>query len=333
MKILVLFDLARPTLPDESFSARALREQDKGIEADVLGCLRRLGHEVEMLAVFDNVRDIVERVHALVPDVVFNLCESFRQERVHEPNIPALLELLKVRYTGAGPYGIMLCQDKALAKKLLTFHSVKVAKFVVSPRERPLRSLKSLSYPAFVKPVGEESSDGISKASFAKTEADALERAHFIHESIGTDALVEEYIDGRELTVGVLGNSRLTVLPAREIFFGHEPDPEAPRFATAKVKWDEAYRKKWGIRNGVPDPGLDGMEQKLEKLARRVYRILHIRGLGRIDVRLSASGEVFVMEANPNPSLAKDDDVVLAAAKIGIDYDTLIQKMLENAVR
>src|SRR4029077_2191173 len=118
----------------------------------------------------------------------------------------------------------------------------------------------------------------------------------------------EEYIDGRELTVGVLGNTRLTVFPPQEIFFGDVPEDGAPRFATAKAKWDEGYRKKWGIRNGPAAPLPPGVDKKLEKIARRVYRILQIRGLGRLDVRLTAAGEVVVIEANPNPSLARDDD-------------------------
>ena len=340
MRILVLFDLARPAPQEESYSPRSLLEQDRRIESEVLSCLKRLGHDVELLAVFDNVKDIVDRIREFEPDVVFNLCESFRCERVHEPNIPALLDLLKVPYTGAGPDGIMLCQDKALAKKLLSFHSVRVANFVVSHKERPLRSLKHFSYPAFVKPIGEESSDGISKASFAKAEEDALDRARFIHESMNTDALIEEYIDGRELTIGVLGNSRLTVLPPQEIFFGNGNGNAdnghsngAPKFATSKAKWDEAYRKKWGIHSGPAAPLPPGMEAKLDRLARRVYRILHIRGLGRIDLRLTADGDMVVMEANPNPSLARVDDVVVAAGRIGIDYDNLINKLLENAVR
>jgi D-alanine-D-alanine ligase len=231
----------------------------------------------------------------------------------------------------------MLCKDKALAKKLLTFHSVRVADFVVSHKERPLRALKKLAFPVFVKPVNEESSDGIAKASLAKTEAEAIERVRFVHDQFGGDALIEEYVDGRELTVGVLGNARLTILPAQEIFFGEgkqiEDDPSAPRFATAKAKWDEAYRKKWGIRNGPAAELPAGVEEKLAKIVRRVYRILHIRGVGRVDVRLTAAGEVFVIEANPNPSLGREDDVALAAARAGIDYDELVKRVLDNAVR
>lgn len=334
MKILVLFDLARPTSADESFSLRGLeQEEGKPTEADVLRCLRRMEHVVETLAVFDNLRDIIDKVGAFQPDVVFNLCETFRDDRAHEPNIPALLELLRVPYTGAGPDALLLCKDKALAKKLLVFHRVRVPRFVVSPRDRPLRRIGRFTYPAFVKPVGLESSDGIARASFAPSEAEALERARFIHDKLGADALVEEYVEGRELTLPVLGSRRLTVFPPRELFFGADPDQAGPRFATSKAKWDDGYRKKWGIKNGPAAPLPPGLERRLADLARRVYRILQIRGLGRIDVRLTPTGEVFVIEANPNPSLAREDDFAAAAQQAGVDYETLIRRILETAQR
>jgi D-alanine-D-alanine ligase len=334
MRILVLFDVHRPIGPDETFSVRSLRtEEEKPTEADVLACLRKLGHDVETLAVYDEVKAVFDKVDAFKPEVVFNLCETFFSDRAHEPNIPALLELMKVPYTGAGPDALMLCKDKALAKKLLAYHRIRVARFLVSPRERPLRRLGRFAYPAFVKPIGEESSDGIARASLAKNEDEALERARFLHERFESDALVEEYIDGRELYLGVLGNKRLTVLPPREIFFGEPPQDDAPRFATAKAKWDDAYRKKWKIRNGPAGPLAAGLERRLADLARRVYRILNIRGLGRIDVRLTHDGEVVVIEANPNPSLAKDDDFAQAAGQVGIGYEALIQRVLENALK
>jgi D-alanine-D-alanine ligase len=334
MRILVLFDIHRRIDPDETFSAKSLRtEEEKPTEADVLLCLKRLGHDVETLAVYDDVRAAFDKIRAFSPDVVFNLCETFFSDRAHEPNIPALLELMKVPYTGAGSDALMLCKDKALAKKLLSFHRIRVARFIVSSRERPLKRLGKVGFPAFVKPVGEEASDGISKASLVKNEAEAIDRASFLHERFESDALIEEYVDGRELYLGVLGNKRLTVFPPREIFFGAPPEEGTPRFATAKAKWDDVYRKKWGIRNGAAGPMPDGMERRLADLARNVYRILHIRGLGRIDVRLTPEGQVVVIEANPNPSLAKEDDFAQSAAQIGIGYDALIQKILENALR
>jgi D-alanine-D-alanine ligase len=347
MRILVLFDVHRPVAEGRTFTVQSLRtEEEKPTEADVLACLRKLQHDVETLAVYDDAKVVFDRVAAFKPDVVFNLCETFFSNRAHEPNIPALLELMKVPYTGAGPDALMLCKDKALAKQLLAFHRIRVARFVVSRRERPLRRLKRFTYPAFVKPIGEESSDGIALASLAKTEDEVLERARFLHDRFETDALIEEYVDGRELYLGVLGNKRLTVLPPREIFFGEtasENGPAAdvalamakdgPRFATAKAKWDDAYRKKWGIRNGPAGPLPTGLEKKLAELARRVCRILHVRGLGRIDARLTPRGDVVVIEANPNPSLAVEDDFAQAALQVGIGYEALIQKVLENALR
>lgn len=331
MKVLVLFDLARPPAAGETFSPRELRESEgKPTEADVLTCLGKLGHEVETLPVFSDVACIVEKIKNYAPDVVFNLTESFHSNRAHEPNIPALLELMRVRYTGAKPDGIILCKDKAVAKKVLHYHRLRVPHFVISTETRPLKGLRRFMFPAFVKPVAEESSDGIARASFAKSEEEALERARFIHEKFHCDALIEEYIEGRELYLSVLGYKKLTVFPPREIFFEQMPDDE-PKFATFKAKWDEAYRKKWGIKNGpareLPAP----LPEKLARIARKVYRVLKIRGLGRIDVRLTPAGEVVIIEANPNPSLAADEDFAQSALAAGIDYDALIQKLLDSA--
>ena len=331
MKVLVLFDLARPAGPDETFSARTLKQQeDKPTEADVLRCLRRLNHEVEILAVCDDVIAIIDKLKAFAPDVVFNLLESFHHDRSHESNVPALLDLMKVPYTGVGPEALLLCKDKALAKKVLAYHRVRLARFVVSYRDRPLRRLRRFVYPAFVKPLGEESSDGISKASFVRNEQEALERARFIHEKLDCDALVEEYIEGRELYVSVMGKQRLTVFPPREIFFEQVPE-DVPRFATFKAKWDDAYRKRWGIRNGPAKPLPEGAESKLAFVARKVSRLLKIRGHGRIDVRLTPGGEIVFIEANPNPSLAQEDDFAQSAAAVGISYDALIERILDAA--
>jgi len=331
VKVLVLFDLGRSPSPDEVFSAQVLKQkEDKPTEADVLNCLERLGHEVQTLAVFDDVVSIIQKLKDFVPDVVFNLTESFHSNRAHEPNIPALLDLMRVRYTGARPDGLILCKDKGLAKKVLLYHRLRVPHFVISPESRPLKRLRRFIFPAFVKPVAEESSDGIARASFAKSEEEALERAHFIHEKFQCDALIEEYIEGRELYLSVMGNTKLTVFPPREIFFEEMPEDE-PKFATFKAKWDDAYRKKWGIKNGPASDLPDGIQEKLSRTARKVYRVLKIRGLGRIDVRLTASGEIVIIEANPNPSLAREEDFAQSAETAGVEYDQLIQKILDTA--
>jgi D-alanine-D-alanine ligase len=330
VKVLVLFDLARRSSPGETFSPSELLEAEKPTEAAVVEALHRLGHEVEPLAVFDDVSRLVEKLKSYAPDVVFNLTESFHDDRSHEPNVPALMELMKIRYTGSGPEALLLCKDKALAKKILAYHRVRVPNFITSHHLHPLRRLRRLDFPVIVKPVSRESSDGISQASFARTEQEAIERARFIHEKFLGDALIEEYVDGRELYISVMGSRRLTVFPAREIFFDQVPE-DAPKVATFKAKWDDAYRKRWGIRNGPAAPLPEGVAQRLDRLARKVYGLLKIRGHGRLDVRLTADGHILFLEANPNPSLAADEDFAESAAAAGIGYDALIQKILDAA--
>lgn len=330
MKILILFDLAYSLDPGETLSPERLKEEQKPTEADVMESLLRLGHSVETLAVFDNVTHIVEKLQTCLPDVVFNLSESFHHDRAHEPNIPALLELMKVRYTGSGPDALMLCKDKAITKKILAYHHVRVPGFLVSHRQSPLRRLKRFKFPAFVKPRYEESSDGISKASFARDEGEAIERAQFIHQKFDCDALIEEYIEGRELYVSILGNRRLSVFPPREVFFDNMP-ADVPRFATYHTKWNDAYRKKWGITNGAARELSPEVESELRKIARNVYGWLKIRSSGRMDFRLTPKGELFVIEANPNPSLSQDEDFAQSAAADGMDYDALITAILSLA--
>jgi D-alanine-D-alanine ligase len=193
-----------------------------------------------------------------------------------------------------------------------------------------VRGLQRFKYPAFVKPVGEESSDGIAKASFVRTADEAMERVRYIHQKFECDVLIEEYIEGRELYLSVLGNRRLTVFPPREIFFEQVPE-DVPKFATSHAKWNEKYREKWGIKNGPAKELPPGVEDHLKQLARKVYRVLKIHGFGRVDVRLTPQGDVFVIEANPNPSLAQDEDFAQAALSGGVDYDALITEILNAA--
>lgn len=331
MRVLLLFDVAQPVPPDVVYSVKTFMEEDKEAEANILTSLEHLGHEVTTMAVFDNVLHVVDRIKSFAPDVVFNQCESFYNDRAFEPNIPALLDLMKIRYTGSGPDALLLCKDKALTKVLLSHHHVRVPRFLVSHRKSPLRRLQHFGYPAFVKPIGQESSDGIAKASFVRDEHEAIERLRFLHQKFNSDAMIEEYVEGRELYVSVLGNRRRVVFPPREIFFEHVPEDE-PKFATSHVKWNEAYRKRWGITNGPAAELPETTEKDLRKLAHNIYGWLRIRGFGRIDIRLSSRNELFVIEANPNPSLAMDDDFAQSASATGMNYDQLIQEILNAAL-
>jgi D-alanine-D-alanine ligase len=179
----------------------------------------------------------------------------------------------------------------------------------------------------FVKPLGLEGSDGIAQSSFAETEEACRERVRFLHESLQTDALVEEYIDGRECYSGVLGVDRLRVLPLREMVFTKFPE-ERPKFATFKAKWDETFRKRWGIENTFAVALPNGLEARIARISRTVFRALELEGCARVDLRITGANEIYVIEVNPNPALAADDEIAQAAAKAGVTYPQLIQQIV-----
>ncbi|MBI3542339.1 MAG: hypothetical protein HY075_03580 [Deltaproteobacteria bacterium] len=333
MRVLMLFDLAEqpPKSQDEAAYAADLDDEAWESEAAILAALRRLGHDVRLFGIHDDIRILLDELQASRPDVVFNLCEAFRSDRALEAHVPALLELLGMKTTGARPAALALCKDKAMSKRVVASSGVRVPRFEVSSRSSPLASFKHVGFPAIVKPLGLESSTGISQDSLVSDEQAALERARFVHERLGQDAIVEEYVEGRELYVGVLGNwdcGRLEVFPPRELFFDEVPDGD-PKFATFKAKWDDAYRKKWGIRNGFAAGLGDALEKRVSDVARAAYRALQISGYARLDLRLTPEGELVFLEANPNPSIARDDDFAAAAAKHGLPYDKLVARLIK----
>jgi D-alanine-D-alanine ligase len=330
LDVLVLVDLAAPP-PDNQDYSEDLKSEDWKTEANVLSALRRLGHRARLVGVHNDISPILSAVREARPDLVFNLCEAFRGDRQYEPSVVGLLELLNLPYTGASLEALALCKDKSLTKKILSYHRIRVPKHVVSHRSRPLRTLRDFDFPAFIKPLGLEASEGISKDSFADNEADCLERVRFLHEKLGVDAIIEEFIDGRELYVGVLGRERLVAFPPRELFFKEVEDGDI-KVATFKAKWDDAYRAKYGIKTGKA-AGLDpALEKKLLERCKKIYRLLHMNGYGRIDLRLKGDGEPVFLEANPNPSLASDDDFAKASTYRGLDYTELIKRIIAEAV-
>lgn len=332
----VLFDLNQPV--DAGYDFREeLRQEGFETERDVKRALEKLGHTAQPMSLFDesDLEIFLARVKKKRPDLVFNLAEAFRTDRRHEASIVSLLEMLALRYTGSDARALAICKDKALAKKILSFHRVKTPGFLVSAKARPLKRLKPLRFPVFVKPVDTEGSEGIAQAALAADEAAAIERVRFVHESLGTDALVEEFIDGRELYSGVIGNDRLQSLPPIELLVenrsvGDESLSDgAPRFFTYKAKWDAAYRKKWNIRAGVPKDLDAETEQRIAETARKAYHSLGVTGCARVDVRVKADGEIWVIEVNPNPGLAQSDEFAKAAARADIGYESLIERIVQ----
>jgi len=234
---------------------------------------------------------------------------------------------MRVPYTGCNSRGLLLGRDKSLAKKILTFHRIPVPDFVVVPRGRAVRRPRRLAFPLIVKSLTLDASIGISQASVVDDDARLEERVRFIHESIGTPALVEEYVEGRELYVGMLGNQRLQVLPIWELDFSGLPE-EARRIATERLKWSLSYQKKHGITTGPAHDLPDGLERRIGDLCKRVYRSLMMSGYARIDLRLADGGRVVVLEANPNPQLAYGEDFAEAAEKAGVDYGPLLERIM-----
>ena len=328
LRVLILFDLSRD-LSEEQYQ-EYLRTEEWESERHVVNTLKKMGHDVELMGLFDDIGPLVHRTKEDPPDVVFNMSEAFDQNRQFEPHVAALIELLKVPHTGSGPEALRLCKDKSLAKKVLAYHEIQVPKFDVVRRSAPTKSLGAFPFPAIIKPLDLESSEGIAQVSLVADEKEAMERIRFIHEKYETDAIIEEYIDGRELYVGVIGNERLQVLPPRELFFREVPEGE-PKFATYRAKWDDAYRKRWGIENGSARGLSEEDEARLADTCKKIYRALQLKGYARIDLRMRANGEFVFIEANPNPSIAKEDDFAKAAAKAGIDYETLIGRLISLA--
>ncbi len=296
-------------------------------EYDVCTALDHLGHEVTKLGLSDELTPLREAIERERPHVVFNLLEEFRGMPVFDHNVVSYLELMGVKYTGNNPRGLVIARDKALTKKILHYHRIATPRFTVFPRNRKVRMPKRLSFPLIVKSVSEEASRGIAQASVVHTPEALAERVAFMHERVGTPALAEQYIEGRELNVGVLGNQRLEVLPVWELKLDKLPDDAYP-IATYKVKWDLDYQERHDIRIG-PAKGLsEELLKEIDTVARRCYRVLGLEGYARLDFRLRDDGRLFLLEANPNPDISRDEELAGAAKAAGYSYEALIQKVV-----
>ncbi|MBK8976277.1 MAG: ATP-grasp domain-containing protein [Planctomycetes bacterium] len=298
------------------------------VEYDVVHALETLGHQVEMLGVADELAPIRQAIEEFRPHIAFNLLRWFHDIAIYDAHVVSFLELLKTPYTGANPRGLLLANDKGLSKKVLAWHRIRTPGFHVYPRHEAFRPPpKRLQFPMIVKTLAEHASLGIAQASIVR-DVDALrERVRFVHERIEHDAIAEEYIEGRELTVGVLGNRRLTTLPVWELFFDNLPNGARP-IATQRVKTDWSYQARIGLHTGPAADLAPGAAQAVQRLVRRTYRALELSGFARVDMRMDAAGRVHVLEANPNPDLCFGEDFAEAAELAGLPYEPLIQRIL-----
>jgi len=324
-RILALMD--ETLVPPEEITDEDVGTVAWKTEFDVTTTLRELGHTVMSLGLGTDLAPIRTAIEELRPHVVFNLIEDFHDIPIYDQNVVAYLELLRVAYTGCNPRGLTFARDKAISKKLLSYHRIRVPEFGVFRRGKSVRRPRRLDFPLIVKSLTHEGSAGISQSSVVDSDDKLVERVTFIHEHLGTDAIAERYIDGRELYVGVLGNHRLQVLPVWELSFTRLPD-DAPRIATEKVKWDRAYQKKVGVRTNLAKDLTPAQISRIQHISRRVYRTLELSGYARIDLRLASDGEPYVLEANPNPQLAYGEDFAESAERANLPYDKLVQRIV-----
>lgn len=329
MKSLRILALAHPDLiPPDNMAE--LSEEEAYVwktEYDVSQTLKASGHEVRMLGVQTELAPIRDAVEEWKPDIVFNMLEEFHGESLYAQNVVALLELLRVPYTGCNPRGLMLARGKDLSKKLLKYHRVPVPAFAVFPIGKKVRRPGRLKFPLIVKSLWEDASLGISQASIVDSDEKLAERVGFIHKRLNTPAIAEEFIEGREIYVGVLGNDRIQVLPVWELSFSNLADG-AHAIATEKVKHDPIYQEKRGILQGPAQDLSPKTVTKIRTLAKRIAHTLELDGYGRIDFRLSKDNTPYFIEANPNPEIAESQEYAQAALHAGISYGDLLNKIV-----
>lgn len=325
LKVLALFDAIGPTTLDQDLSTE-LKTADWKTEAAVLAALEELGYPHEQLAIFDDLDLLRQKLQTFTPDVIFNLADQFRNNRAFDQHIVSYLAMHDIPFTGCGSTGLTLCKHKAISKKILSYHRIHTPHFVTIPRGKRAVRPAHLKFPILVKPLKEEASYGISQASFVETDEQFRERVTFLHENTDNDVIAEEYIEGRELYVSLMGNHRLQVFPIRELVFREVP-PDEPKIATYKAKWDEAYRQRWGLENRFAEGLEPALVRHIEDVCKRIYHLLTIDGYARLDLRLNAQNELYFIEANPNPVLAPDEDFAQSAMHTGLTYPRLIDRI------
>ena len=297
-------------------------------EFDVVSTLRTAGHDVRPLGVQEEIKPVRDAIEEFKPHVVYTLLEEFHYTSGYDQHIASFLELMKVPYTGCNPRGLILARGKDLSKTLAHHRRIAVPAFAVFPMRRKVKRPSRLALPLIVKSLSEDGSYGISQASIVDTEEELAARVAFVHDQLGTAAIAEQYIEGRELYVGVLGNNRLRVLPVWELKFGNLGGQGARQIATEKAKHDPAYQERVGIEDGPAKNLPSDVLVRIQRTAKRIYRTLGLDGYARIDFRLAADGTPYFIEANPNPEIAKSQEFATAARHDGLDYPGLLHRIL-----
>jgi D-alanine-D-alanine ligase len=333
MKTLRVLVLLHETLvPPEDARGYSMQEMDEWrTEYDVTTALKAMGHEVRVLGMGDNLAELRSVIADWKPDITFNLLEEFQGIVTYDQYVVAFLELMRQPYTGCNPRGMMISRDKALSKQILAYHRIPTARFALLPRNRRYREPSRLKFPLFVKSATEDASLGISQASIVHDGQKLRERVQFIHEQTNSDALVEEYIEGREIYVGVLGNEKPEALPLVELDLSCIPEG-TPRIAGTEVKWDKGTEIYEGTKPFYPEDLDEATVKRLQETAVAAFQALRLRDYGRIDMRLAADGTAHVLEVNPNCWLSQKAEFAMAAKQAGRSYEALIHEIAELAM-
>ena len=305
------------------------KEYDQ-VVPQVARTLRRLGHRVSVLGVHGDVKRLITGLSRRRPDLVFNLMEMFGDNVFGDIPVTGLLDLLGLRYTGSGPGELYLSQDKGLTKKLLAFEDILYPRFAVFSREAAFETGGNLRMPLFVKPLRSDASLGIGGKSLVHDAVALMERVTAIRKELNDNALAEEYIEGREFYVGVVGNTQPRALPPVEIDFTGFPEG-VPKVMDSKAKWDERSKEYKGTRSVLAQLP-DELRARLQKVAVDAYRALRVRDYGRVDLRLTDTGDIYVLEVNASCYLERSSEFAMSAGAAGMDYPRLIEQIVNLAL-
>lgn len=338
----VLMMTRNDLVPPDSLEGMSEKDIDPiKTDYDVSVQLEHSGHEVRIVGLEGDLKPLIEAIADFKPHIVFNLLEEFAHSQEQMAHVLGYLELIGQPYTGCNPIGMLFSTDKARQRKILRHHRVRVPEYMIARRgvrwgagERGGVHPQRLRFPLIVKSLTAHGSVGISQASIVEDDAHLAERIAFVHEQVGTDAIVEEFIDGRELYVALIGNQRLQAFPIWELHFDNLPEGSR-RIATHKAKWDLKYQESRGIITREAKDLPEALAQRIVHTCKRAYRALEQTGYARMDLRLT-EGEtprLYFIESNPNPQLASDEDFALAAHAANVTYQNLIERIVNLGIR
>ncbi|MEP0822376.1 MAG: ATP-grasp domain-containing protein [Ignavibacterium sp.] len=298
----------------------------------VQGALQQAGYKATLFNMNGDIQRLLDFIKQKQPDLIFNLCESVGNESIHEMHVAGLYELLEVPYTGAPAFALGTCLNKARTKEILTYHGIKTPRFGIFKNISELaEETLQLKYPLIVKPAREDASVGIENASIVEDFPSLRKRVRYVFNEYDQPALVEEYIQGRELNVGILGNKRPIVLPISEIDFSGLPQ-DYPHIVTYNAKWMQGTPEYVGTVGVCPANVPADLEKKLREIALKCYRLMGLRDYGRIDIRLDKNNVPYVLEVNPNPDLSDDAGFARSARAYGLSFEDTIGRIVEYAL-